>query len=215
MTDSQWWNNTADRKPEYDRLWNKYVPSMGFTEDIPCKVLVCASKILYDIFNNGGCNLNCNYGDYVETLEGHGIDMDWLREHVDFDYGDGEYLDDDFINGCSHDVDYMMEQALDVAISCETENSAKIIHELESIRDRAVGEIDGLIDNIKSLRSDDPDEKHWNDEGNKRLHAMWLEECLPRLIQEALECGGCTQEQLSKVEWDSHAEHMKAMKAKR
>jgi len=210
MTDSQWWNETAERKQEYDRLWTKYVPNDGLTEDIPCKVLACASKICWDIFNNGGGNLSSNYGDYVETLEGYGIDMDWLREHVDFDDDQGEYLDDDFINGCSHDVDYMMDQALDIAIDHETDHSQKIIHELERLSGRVVGEVRSLIDHIKALRSDDPDEKHWNDEGNKRCHARWLEECLPRLMKEALECGGCTQEQLSKVEWDSHAEMMKS-----
>ena len=212
MADSKWWIDTAERKPEYDRLWNKFVPGMGLPEEDSGIVLICASKILYDIFNNGGCNLSSNYEDYVERLEGYGINMDWLRDEVDFDGQSSGYLDDDFIDGCGDDVDLMMDAALDVAISEDTENSTKVLHELEWLRDRVVGEINGLICNIKALRSNDPEEKHWNDEGNKRMHASWLETCLPGLMMNALECGGCTQEQLSKVKWDQHAELMASSK---
>jgi hypothetical protein len=198
MTDSKWWNNTAEGKQEYDRLWAKFVPSMGVPNDDSGAVLVCASKIMYDIFNNGGCNLGSNYGDYVETLEGYGIDMNWLREKVDFNLVlVGDCLDAEFIDGCGDDVDSMMEQALDVAISCETKNSNKVIHELEWIRDRVYREIGGLIRTIESRHDDDCDPSDWSDSDTH--YAEWLEVCLPRLMKEALECGGCSQEQLSKA----------------
>ena len=65
------------------------------------------------------------------------------------------------------------------------------------MRDRGGSEIGGLIRTIESRHEDDCDPLDWSDKD--AYNAIWLEVCLPRLMKEALECGGCTQEQLSKV----------------
>ena len=201
MMHSNYWNETGDRQEEYNRLWKKFVPKSGLPDDPSGIVLACAGKIMYDLFNNGGCNLASCYESYVERLESFGVDMEWLRDEVNFD-GDGDYLDVDWLEDCGSDVDRMIEQALNVAIARETDASSKGIHELEWVRDRVTGEIDSLVSRLKALQSDDPEEKHWNDEGNKRLHAGWLEDYLGEVMMEALEAAQCTRKQLSEIEWN-------------
>jgi len=51
------WNNNHELSAENDRLWGKYVPSMGESKFLETELFRALSRLAYDWYNNGwGCN---------------------------------------------------------------------------------------------------------------------------------------------------------------
>lgn len=69
-----YWNSEGKYQEEYRKLMDKYGVDWGYTESPIMNMLIAGSKIYYDFYNNGGCN-----------LQGLGYDVDYgyLGELVD------------------------------------------------------------------------------------------------------------------------------------
>tara|TARA_R100000664_G_C2717941_1_gene112363 strand:+ start:51 stop:653 length:603 start_codon:yes stop_codon:yes gene_type:complete len=173
---SKWWDDESPIQSIWDRLWDKFVPQHGTPIDPSGKVLVYASQIMYDLYNNGGCNLKDGYEEEIEGLESEGISMDWLLEAIG-ETDDG-YLDSTFIDTCGPQVDRMMDNALATSQSQETEQSSKVISELKYLSKRVQYDVDRLVKHLwwerEGITLDVVDEK------NKR----WVAERLDLLIDE-------------------------------
>ena len=208
--DSAWWAGEGDMREEYTRLFNKFVPRVGDPIDKAGRIICFAGRILYDVYNNGGCNLEV-HRDAIEAMQAEGIDMDWLTEAME-EQGDDFYLSDEFVDACGGEVDSMMDQAVNIALNYETEHSSKVVTDLEWLRDRIVSEVNGLLRYMEVQRDEDHPDKHWNDEGNKRSCAGWLEDCAGKMLVETLKDAGLDQKTFDKNPWDSHKECMKRFK---
>lgn len=55
-----YWNDNGKYQKESNLLWRTFVPNTGSCETITAELYRCISRIYYDIYNNGGCNLSPN-----------------------------------------------------------------------------------------------------------------------------------------------------------
>ena len=49
----KYWNHQGNFQKELDTLWSKLVPSEGKAKTMHGELLRCATKLYYDVFNNG------------------------------------------------------------------------------------------------------------------------------------------------------------------
>jgi hypothetical protein len=59
-----YWSNTGMFQKEYDNLYDLHVPSSGSSNTIGGEIIRTISRIYYDYYNNGLCNLVQNVGNY-------------------------------------------------------------------------------------------------------------------------------------------------------
>jgi len=62
---NNYWNRDGKYQEEADRL-NALMPSWGMTDNQYMNLFILASKVYYDVYNNGGCNLKDNYPQKIE-----------------------------------------------------------------------------------------------------------------------------------------------------
>ena len=75
-----YWSEKGKYQEEYD-LIQVLMPSEGHAEDNNVDLVVLGSNIYYDVYNNGGCNLNNpRFLVYLDTIEGNGIDLGVVRQ---------------------------------------------------------------------------------------------------------------------------------------
>jgi hypothetical protein len=67
MTDAKYWANEGKFQEDYDRLFKRLVPSSGCSRFTHGEVLRAATRIYYDHYNNGRCNMY--EGSYVDNLK--------------------------------------------------------------------------------------------------------------------------------------------------
>lgn len=74
ITDS-YWDNRGRYQKLHDALFQILVPAHGKCEFAFGEPLRMLSKVIYDYYNNGWCNLLDCYVEYVETI------LEWTRSH--------------------------------------------------------------------------------------------------------------------------------------
>lgn len=65
MNENTYWNKKGKHQAEWDKLYSDLVPNQGYASTEQGELLRTLSNVYYDIYNNGGCNLN------------HGRNSDW------------------------------------------------------------------------------------------------------------------------------------------
>lgn len=61
-----YWNENGKHQEQIDEL-QSLIPSWGMTENSYMNLLITASKVYYDVHNNGGCNLLDVYMDDINA----------------------------------------------------------------------------------------------------------------------------------------------------
>jgi hypothetical protein len=65
-----YWGHAGRHQPDFDRLWAALVPAEGEAPTPHGELLRVAGRLNYDIYNNGGCNLDV-LGRFIHTLTSH------------------------------------------------------------------------------------------------------------------------------------------------
>jgi len=63
-----YWNHNGKYEKEYNQLWEKYVPSEGYTDNKYINALIAMSKMYYDAYNNGLCNEDVLYNNFYSYV---------------------------------------------------------------------------------------------------------------------------------------------------
>jgi len=67
-----YWNNAGKYEELYHSYAKKLIPSEGKSETEEGEMLRCAANVYYDVYNNGGCNLDCTLSEqlsyFINTL---------------------------------------------------------------------------------------------------------------------------------------------------
>jgi hypothetical protein len=76
-----YWNSKGKFQEEYNFIKDKFIPSMGECKLMKAELVRCISRIYYDIYNNGGDNLeNFNYYlEFVSEFVPKGVENNWFR----------------------------------------------------------------------------------------------------------------------------------------
>lgn len=78
-----YWDNDGQYQAEYDKAWQQLIPWQGEAEDGWPEALRAISRIGYDYYNNGFCNLWHTWDDGDTTMDSYYRDMvDYLQGHV-------------------------------------------------------------------------------------------------------------------------------------
>ena len=97
VKDQPWgtyWDNEGKYQEQYTRAWEKLIPASGEAEDGLPEALRAISRIGYDYYNNGFCNLWRTWDDLDEdgyevteyTMDSYYEELvDYLRDHVPSD----------------------------------------------------------------------------------------------------------------------------------
>ena len=85
-----YWDNEGKYQEQYTKAWDKLIPASGEAEDGLPEALRAISRIGYDYYNNGFCNLWHTWGDgdgeYDTKMDPYYEDMvEYLRDHVPSD----------------------------------------------------------------------------------------------------------------------------------
>jgi len=77
-----YWGETGIYWNEYSKLWDELVPQSGQAETIVGEMIRCISRLQYDYYNNGNCNVQevNSYYEYetCSTCDGDGeVEDDW------------------------------------------------------------------------------------------------------------------------------------------
>ena len=89
VKDQPWgtyWDNEGKYQEQYTKAWDKLIPASGEAEDGLPEALRAISRIGYDYYNNGFCNLWRDWDDGDKTMDSYYEEMvDYLRDHVPSD----------------------------------------------------------------------------------------------------------------------------------
>ena len=136
-TSQAYWDNNGKYQEQYDKAWEQLIPAQGEAEDGWPEALRAISRIGYDYYNNGFCNLwkmweeydgDEHYNDYVMDSYYEGL-LDYLKSHIPSDLhwdlhyfvqdaqGYGNWSDQ--AGAIDRVIDYIMEQIIeDELIKC-------------------------------------------------------------------------------------------------
>lgn len=67
---STYWNGISSLQERYESLWEELVPKEGKAKTERGEILRIATRLYYDVHNNGGCNFDVYY-DWREWLLAH------------------------------------------------------------------------------------------------------------------------------------------------
>ena len=82
---NNYWNESGAYWNEYSKLWDEHVPPSGKAETIVGEMIRCISRLQYDYYNNGNCNVQ-EFQSYYEyetcgTCNGDGeVEVHYLDE---------------------------------------------------------------------------------------------------------------------------------------
>ena len=86
VKDQAWgtyWDEEGKYQEQYDKAWKQLIPASGEAEDGWPEALRAISRIGYDYYNNGFCNLWRTWDDGDKTMDSYYEDMVYyLRGHV-------------------------------------------------------------------------------------------------------------------------------------
>ena len=81
-----YWNNEGKYQAQYDKAWEELIPAEGEAEDGLPEALRAISRIGYDYYNNGFCNLWQSWDDGDTTMDSYYEDfVYYLRHHLPYD----------------------------------------------------------------------------------------------------------------------------------
>ena len=123
-----YWDNEGKYQGQYDRAWKKLIPASGEAKDGLPESLRAISRIGYDYYNNGFCNLWHSWddgdGEYDVKMDPYYEDLvDYLRYEIPRDLhkelqeflldaqGYGNWSDQAGI--IDRIIDYIMEQIIE------------------------------------------------------------------------------------------------------
>lgn len=75
--EKSYWNNNGKYQKFVNRI-NKIMPDWGYTENKYMNLFIDISKLYYDCYNNGGCNIKDFYMDRVANVKKY-INLDIRR----------------------------------------------------------------------------------------------------------------------------------------
>lgn len=88
-TSNSYWDNNGAYEKEYNKLYETLVPSSGVSPTHHGELVRCISKIYYDFYNNGFCNvLDSEYTKEWETIECSSCNGSGTFEEYDDDTDD-------------------------------------------------------------------------------------------------------------------------------
>lgn len=61
-----YWHKSGKYQEKYDEL-EKVIPDIGYTSNKYVNLLITASSLYYDVYNNGGCNVEDCYLEDIDT----------------------------------------------------------------------------------------------------------------------------------------------------
>jgi hypothetical protein len=78
-----YWDNDGKYQAQYDLAWKQLIPASGEADDGLPEALRAISRIGYDYYNNGFCNLWRSWDDGDTTMDSYyeGL-VDYLRDHT-------------------------------------------------------------------------------------------------------------------------------------
>ena len=86
VKDQAWgtyWDNEGKYQEQYDKAWKQLIPASGEAKNGWPEALRAISRIGYDYYNNGFCNLWRTWDDGDKTMDSYYEDMVYyLRGHV-------------------------------------------------------------------------------------------------------------------------------------
>ena len=82
-TSKTYWDNEGKYQEQYNRAWKQLIPASGEAEDGLPEALRAISRIGYDYYNNGFCNLWREWDDGDIEMDSYYEDLvDYLRYQV-------------------------------------------------------------------------------------------------------------------------------------
>ena len=79
----KYWDSEGKYQEQYDKAWKKLIPASGEAEDGLPEALRAISRIGYDYYNNGFCNLWRTWDDGDKTIDSYYESLvDYLSYHV-------------------------------------------------------------------------------------------------------------------------------------
>ena len=126
-----YWCEKGKYQKESDIL-QKLVPSEGEAQDTRIELYRRVSNTYYDIYNNGGCNIDLKedgirYGFY--SMKSLGIDLSKTEELIE----NIEEDRDDLFDASCVEIDIAMDKVIEYIISLETnENFKPLLKEIEA-----------------------------------------------------------------------------------
>lgn len=72
-----YWDHKGKYEKEYHEIYDNYIPDMGSCDLMAAELIRCLSKIYYDIYNNGGCNLDMDYSKYMLCFVAENLPADF------------------------------------------------------------------------------------------------------------------------------------------
>jgi len=89
VKDQPWgtyWDNEGKYQEQYTKAWEKLIPASGEAEDGLPEALRAISRVGYDYYNNGFCNLWREWDEGDITMDSYYEDMvEYLRRHIPSD----------------------------------------------------------------------------------------------------------------------------------
>lgn len=80
-----YWDNNGKYQKEYELAWKQYIPMSGEAESGLPEALRSISRIGYDYFNNGFCNLWQTQEDGYSVMDSYYEEMvEYLRHHIPY-----------------------------------------------------------------------------------------------------------------------------------
>lgn len=85
---NSYWNNTGHYQVQCDQI-KKDVPTLGHAKTLPVELFRCGQNVYYEIFNNGGCNLDPDDVDefskntQLQHIASYGIDTSEIDDMVE------------------------------------------------------------------------------------------------------------------------------------
>jgi hypothetical protein len=78
-----YWNHKGKYQQEYDAAWEALIPASGEAEDGLPEALRAISRVGYDYYNNGFCNLWRTWDDGDTEMDSYYEDLvDYLRSEI-------------------------------------------------------------------------------------------------------------------------------------
>ena len=89
VKDQPWgtyWDNEGKYQEQYSKAWEQLIPASGEAEDGWPEALRAISRVGYDYYNNGFCNLWREWDEGDITMDSYYEDMvEYLRRHIPSD----------------------------------------------------------------------------------------------------------------------------------
>ena len=101
-TSQAYWDNNGKYQEQYNKAWEKLIPASGEAEDGLPEALRAISRIGYDYYNNGFCNLWHSWDDGDGE---YGTKMDPYYEDL------VEYLEDNLPRDLYKELNYFLHDA--------------------------------------------------------------------------------------------------------